>query len=143
MVHALRRARGFLDARGFIADVHPTTEQAHLELYTGRDFIRLAGRIDDPSPTGPRQRHAAADRAVASCVAGGELRQLRDVQFTFHTFADSVDELLEYLAVKWKTLRFADADLDRARAGLAQTPGGSLVVTERVRATKLALPADR
>ena len=137
MVHALKRARGLLDRRGFIVDVHPTTQQAHLEVYTGRDFIRLAERIDDPSPTGPRQRHAAADRAVASCVAAGELRQLSSVQFTFHTFADSVDDLLAYLAVKWKTLRFADTDLYRARERLAQTPGGSLVVTERVSAAKL------
>jgi len=137
MVHALRRARDLLARGGFIVDVHPTTATAHLELFTGTDFLRLADRIDDGSPAGPRQRHAAANRAIASCVAAGELRQHRDVQFTFHTFADSVDELLAYLSMKWKQLRFEDADLDRARASLARTPGASLVVTERVSATKL------
>jgi hypothetical protein len=140
MVHALRRARGLLDAGGFIVDVHPTTEQAHLELFTGTDFIRLAERIDDPSPTGPRQRHAAAERAVASCVAAGDLRQHRDVRFTFHTFADSVDELLEHLSVKWKTLKFEDEDVRRARASLARAHGSSIVVTERVIASKLSPP---
>src|SRR5262249_17972777 len=143
MVHALRRARGLLDARGFIVDVHPTTQQAHLELYTGRDFIRLAERIDDRSPLGPRQRHEAADRAVAACVASGELRPAQDVHFTFHTFAHSVEGLSTSLSGKWKPLRFEDADLDRARASLSQTPRGSLVVTERVSARKLRATAGR
>ncbi|HMD36618.1 MAG TPA: hypothetical protein VKH42_16710 [Vicinamibacterales bacterium] len=139
MVHALRRARGLLEGGGFIVDVHPTTERAHLELFTGTDVIRLAERIDDASPTGPRQRHAAADSAVASCVAAGELRQHRDVRFTFHTFADSVDELVTYLSLKWKQLRFEDADLARARAALVRMPGATLAVTERVIASKLSV----
>jgi hypothetical protein len=137
MVHALRRAGGLLAPGGFIVDVHPTTQQAHLELCTGRDFIRLAERIDDPSPTGPRQRHAAADRAVATCVAAGDVRLQRDAQFTFHTFADSVEELLAHLAGKWKTLRFEGSDLEHARTSLARTPDASLVITERVSAAKL------
>ena len=59
-------------------------------------------------------------------------------EFTFHTLADSVDELVGYLHAKWRQLHFADADLSRARDILARSPGNAIAVTERVTACRLA-----
>jgi hypothetical protein len=138
MVDALRRACRLLDAGVVIVDIHPTPEPAHLELATGSDFIRLADRLDDGTASGPRQRHTAADDAVAACVSAGMFDVAAATEFTFHTLADSVDELVGYLEAKWKQLRFADADLSRARDALARSPGSAIVVIERLTACRLA-----
>jgi len=138
MVDALRRACSLLDVGGVIVDIHPTPEPAHLELATGSGLIRLADRLDDGTAGGPRQRHAAADAAVAACVSAGVFYRAAMTEFTFHTLADSVDELVGYLHAKWKQLHFADADLSRARDVLARSPGSAIAVTERVTACRLA-----
>src|SRR5437016_6148946 len=100
MVDALRRACSFLDVGGVIVDIHPTPEPAHLELATGSGFIRLADRLDDGTADGPRPRHMAADAAVAASVSAGMFYRAAATEFTFHTLADSVDELAGYLQAK-------------------------------------------
>jgi hypothetical protein len=142
MVNALRRAGSLLYPGGIIVDIHPTPEPAHLELATksrgqATNFMRLADRLDDGTANGPRRRHAAADDAVAACVSSGTLVREAATEFTFHTLAETVDELLEYLNAKWKQLHFADADLSRARDDLARHPGSAIAVTERVTARRL------
>jgi hypothetical protein len=137
MVDALGRACSLLYAGGVIVDIHPTPEPARLELATGSDFVRLADRLDDGTASGPRQRHAAADDALAACVSAGMFDVAAATEFTFHTLADGVDELAGYLAAKWKQLHFADADLSRARDALARSPGSALAVTERVTVCRL------
>jgi hypothetical protein len=140
MVNALRRAGSLLYPGGIIVDIHPTPEPAHLELATNSSFMRLADRLDDDTANGPRRRHAAADEAVAACVSAGTLTREAATEFTFHTLAETVDELLEYLNAKWKQLHFADADLSRARDDLARHPGSAIAVTERVTACRLRAP---
>ena len=137
MVDALRRACCLLYAGGVIVDIHPTPEPAHLALATEFDFIRLADRLDDGTASGPRQRHTAADDAVAACVSAGMFYRAAATEFTFHTLADSVDELVRYLEAKWKQLHFTDADLSRAREALARSPGSAIAVTERLTASRL------
>ena len=138
MVDALRRAHSLLDSGGIVIDIHPTPEPAHLEIATGSDFVRLADRIDDDAVSGPRQRHMAADAAVVACVSAELFTREAATEFTFHTHADTVDELLGYLAAKWKQLHFAPADLSRARDHLARG-ARAVVVTERVAACRLAI----
>ena len=137
MVDALRRAADLLPAGGVVIDIHPTPEPAHLEVATGSEFLRLADRLDDGTAGGPRRRHMAADEAVAACVSQGVFAPQAATEFTFHTMADTVDELLAYVAAKWKQLHFGDADLSRARDALARRPGSSIVITERVSAARL------
>src|SRR5206468_2321275 len=119
-------------------DIHPTPEPAHLELVAGSEFLRLADRLDDGTADGPRRRHMAADEAVASCVSQGFFRRQAATEFTFHTMADTVDELLAYVDAKWKQLHFGAADVSRARDALARRPGSTIVITERVSAARLA-----
>jgi len=138
MVDALHRAHSVLDAGGCVIDIHPTAEPAHLDVLTGTHFVRLADRLDDGSAGGPRERHMAADAALASCVSSGLFARQATTDYTFRTHADSIDELLEYLRAKWKQLHFAAADMARARDRLARDQSAGVVVTERVTASRLA-----
>ena len=83
----------------------------------------------------------AADAAVAACVSWGMFNREAATEFTFHTHAETVDELLDYLQAKWKQLHFAEADVSRARDHLARRRGSGVVVTERVTACRLAASA--
>ena len=137
MVHALERAAALLAPGGTIVDLHPTPEPAHLDVTIGSDMTRIADRVDDGSPTAPTRRHAAADAALAACERSGVLIVRATIEFTFHTLADDVDELLRYVATKWKQLHFAEADLRRARERLGGSAGATVAITERVRATRM------
>ena len=142
MVDALKRARLLLAPGGVIADLHPTPEPAHLELFDGRTLTRLADRIDDGTANGPKRRHASASAAVARCVDEGLLRLEAAAEFPFWTQTDTTAELREYLGVKWKQLHFDDAAFLHADAALARTAGSTIVVTERVIASMLTVRAS-
>jgi hypothetical protein len=138
MVDALSRAHSLLDPAGVVIDVHPTPEPAHLAVVSGSEFLRIADRLDDGTAAGPRARHLAADRAVESAIGRGIFKRDRTTTFTFHTHADTVEELLEFLETKWKQLHFATADLEHARDVLSRGRAASVVVIERVTASRLA-----
>lgn len=138
MVDALHRAHSVLGPGGCVIDIHPTPEPAHLEVLTGTTFVRLADRLDDGTVGGPVWRHKAADAAVASCVSSGLFTREAATDFTFRTHADSVEELLDYLQAKWKQLHFAAFEMARARDWLARDKRHTVVVTERVTASRLA-----
>jgi hypothetical protein len=137
MVDALRRAHRLLDCAGFVIDIHPTPEPAHLEVAAGSQFVRLADRLDDGTVTGPARRHMAADAAVLACLSAEMFSREAATDFIFRTHADTVEELLDYLHAKWNQLHFSAADLFRARDHLARGDGKAVVVTERVTASRL------
>src|SRR5690242_15681737 len=97
MVDALRRAHSLLDRWGTLVDIHPTPEPARLEIETETGLISIADRLDDGTRDGPRIRHLAADQAVAECLSSGLFACAAATDFTFHTVADTVEELLAYL----------------------------------------------
>lgn len=137
MVHALRCALSMVEPDGLIVDLHPTTDPARLEIFDGETLTRIAARIDNGRADGPRQRHAAADAAIAWCVRQGFMQREAVAEFSFWTEADSSAELRDYISLKWKQLHFEDSDLRRADAALVGGAGRTLVVTERVVASKL------
>ena len=138
MVDALHRAHSFLGIGGCIIDIHPTPEPAHLEILTGNEFVRIADRLDDGTMSGPMRRHMAAATAVETCVSAGVFMCEATTDFTFRTHADSVEELVAYLAAKWKQLHFTAADMERARDRLAGDQASRVAVTECVTASRLA-----
>jgi hypothetical protein len=138
MVDALRRALAVTAPGGLIVDLHPTPEPARLAILDGSTLIPVADRIDSGGPEGPAQRHAAADRAIARCVADGSLRCDGRVEFPFWTQADSTAELRAYIDAKWKQLHFRDADFAQADALLRVATARRVVVTEHVTASRLA-----
>src|SRR5437588_11933343 len=98
MVDALQRARSLLTSGGYVLDLHPTTEAPHLEV--GGD---LAGdlRADDA-----RRRHAAAEAALATVLDRHLFVVSGTRDFSFRRYADSLDELTEYVSGKWSHAEF-------------------------------------
>ena len=130
MVDALLGARRLLRPNGCLVDVHPTVESAHVEV--GLDTCTGDLHAEDA-----RRRHAAADAALAAIVARGVFTMEGAREFSFHRYADSVEELWEYVAVKWTDARFDDATLNRTREALRSHPAASLRLHEQARIATL------
>ena len=130
MVDALLSARRLLRPDGCLVDVHPTVESAHLEV--GVDICTGDLHAEDA-----RRRHAAADAALATIVARGIFAIEGVQEFSFRRYADSVEELWEYVAVKWTDAHFDDATLKRTRDALRTRLTASLWLREQVRVTTL------
>src|SRR5215471_330561 len=137
MVDALHRARELLLTGGYIADIHPTPELAHLELQIDNQVEHLGDRPDSADPTSPALRHRAADAAIATCVNAGVLSIAAETECSIHTYADSVDELRAWLDTKWKQPPFDKRTFERAAEALTLEPSGRLRVREQVRFTRL------
>jgi len=126
MVHALRRTTELLTPDGVLIDLHPTTDFPNLAI------IHRDGREE---PLGPlvsesaRDRHAAADCAIAATIAEGTLAREAAAIFVFSRYSDALDELADYVNAKWTT-RFDDDLREAARRRL--TPGCRLRLWEYV-----------
>lgn len=127
MVHALRRAHELVKPSGCVVDIHPTADLA----------VMLAG--DTPagvveSDAGAVRHQAAAD-AVAAASAGGWFAIEAASEFDFYTYADSVEELRDFILANWRDTAIADDTVARARALLM--PGMTPRVRERVAICRL------
>jgi len=134
MVDALCRSRDWLKADGCLIDLrpaHPTPEV----MFGSRDQSRAVGTLT--VETVRHQRHAAADRALAR-VLERELFILEEArQFIFHRFADTADELRDYVASKWKETRLDEITHRHATEALSVVPGGRLWLREEVAIRRL------
>ena len=130
MVDALLRAQRLLRPNGCLVDVHPTVESALVEV--GRDIC-----TGDLHAEYARLRHAAADAALVTIVARGIFTMEGAQDFSFQRYADSVEELWEYVAEKWTDAQFDEATLNRTRDALRAHPTASLRLHERARVTTL------
>ena len=126
MVDALRRARRWMRPDGCIIDIHPTALVPVLEA-SGRGV----GRVDAPNAP---ERHAAADAALRRMIDDGVLVEAASQQFDFFTWADTFEELREYIETNWRDARLV---LDQPH------PTGRCRATERVRIAKLVLAGRR
>ncbi len=61
----------------------------------------------------------------------------REVEFTFYTYGDTIEELRDYIQENWRGGRIDDAVVLRTRAALREAPGIRPRVRELVRLTKL------
>jgi hypothetical protein len=101
MVHALERAHHYLRPDGYLIDVHPTPEQARLEIGFGTDVVDLSIVDDIDESRGPRTRHARADAALAEAVARGWFVVEEHEEFQFRRYADGVAEMQDHFRT-WK-----------------------------------------
>jgi hypothetical protein len=129
MVHALHQAHRMLQRRGCVVDLHPTAEVPAVEVGTVRTGSVVTG--DGPA------RHAAADNAIAVVIADGIFAADATTEFAFYTYADTIDELREYVEENWRDARIRDEVVARTRDALRATPGIRPRVREDVRATRL------
>ena len=130
MVDALLRAQRLLRPIGWLVDIHPTVESAHVEV--GPDICTGVLHAEDA-----RRRHAAADAALATIVTRGAFTLEGTQEFSFRRYADSVEELWEYVAAKWTDAQFDDATLNQTRDALRSLPTASLWLREQARVTTL------
>jgi hypothetical protein len=115
MVDALRRAHRIVTPDGTVVELHPSASAAVIEVSD-----RAAGHVH----TGDAPiRHAAAGAAIASAVAEGLFAVERVVTFPFYSYADTIEELREYIEENWRDARVEDDTANRTRALLRGAPG--------------------
>src|SRR3954452_13379247 len=129
MVDALRRAHRLLRPRGCLVDLHPTAARASVEVAT-----QVIGDVD--ADDGPL-RHAAAGDALTSVVDAGFFVVERSFEFDFYTYADTIEELREYVEQNWLHARIDGAIVRRTNEALFGAPGVRPRVREQVRLTRL------
>ena len=129
MVDALRRASSWITPAGLIVDLHPTADVARV-MVGGR----VAGSID---PGGAATRHQRASDAIDAAVREGWLTMEDAAEFTFATYADSLDELSDHILADWRDARIGEATMDAARTLLQRHPGEPVMARERVAAVRL------
>ena len=134
MVDALCRSRDWLKADGCLIDLRPADPTPEVMIGFG-DQSRAVGTLT--VETARHQRHAAADRALAQ-VLDRQLFILEEArEFIFHRFADSADELRDYVATKWKETRLDEITHRRAAEALSVRSGGRLWLREEVAIRRL------
>ena len=119
---------------GCVVDLHPTAARACLEV--GAEITGLVNAGDAPF------RHTAAGAAMSEAIEKGLFVVERAVDFTFHTYGDSIEELRDFIAENWRDAGIDEHTVERTRDALRGAPGARARVREYVTATRLKpLPA--
>lgn len=115
---------------GCVVDVHPTAAPASLAI--GNQSIGLLEAGD------ASMRHAAAGAALTASLHEGLFEVEAVIDFLFHTYGDSIEELRDFVAAHWRSTRIGDTTVARARrVHSAATAGSTPRVTEEIRLTVL------
>jgi hypothetical protein len=129
MVDALRRGHRIVKPDGCVIDLHPTAARAPVEAGG-----RRTGHVDaGDAPL----RHAAAGVAIAAAIEDGLFTIERTTTFAFYTYADSIDELREYVEENWRNATIDDVTVDRTRQALRDRPEARPRTREDVVITRL------
>jgi hypothetical protein len=136
MVDALQRSRSYLRLTGYLIDVHPTADQARLEvgLTTGAMSVGTVGDVDECS--GPRTRHARAEAALAEAVGRGWFTVEEQREFEFRRYANSVSEMRDHFRT-WRGAVLGEDAWDRATALRRDHSGARVWLSERVSIARL------
>ena len=107
MVHALEKIHSLLKIDGCLIDIHPTPEPAALMVRVG-ERLTPAGWLDEVTDYA---EYEWADEALSAATASNLFALDRRSAFEFVWHAESVPDLLAYLAEDWQ-----DARLDAVTA---------------------------
>src|SRR5262245_48842360 len=110
MVDALRRAHRMVKRGGCVVDLHPSAARSPVDV-SGR----TTGYVDGGDAP---LRHAAAGVALAAAIDEGLFTIEGSTTFAFYTYADSIDELREYVEENWRDARIDDLTVERTRQAL-------------------------
>ena len=131
MVDALSRAHRWLRPDGRLIDLRPATELvARVSVGDADAGWSEAGLLTIEHTR--RQRYAAADIALQLALDRGWFALEVETSFEFARYADSADELRDYIAEKWRETRMGPETHARAVELLKNRPGGRVRLTERV-----------
>jgi hypothetical protein len=137
MVDALRRTHRWLQPTGYLVDIRPTSEAAYLEAQLAAGTV-VAGRVSDVNDqVGPNARHARADTALAIALERRWFIPEVQLEFSFHRYAGSVDEVRDHVRGEWMGAAIADEALQRAARLHASEPNARLRVREQVGIVRL------
>jgi hypothetical protein len=115
---------------GCIVDIHPTETAA---LVQAGD--RTTGWVEAGDAP---MRHASAGAALSTAIEDGLFVIAAAVEFDFHTYGDTIEELRDYIEETWRSARIDDNTVDRTRDLLRTGAAGIRPrVRERVRLTIL------
>jgi hypothetical protein len=129
MVDALCRARSWLKPDGCLIDVRPAHTIPDVVIGSG-EHPTVIGVLTVEAER--HERHAAANHALDD-VLDRQLFVLEELrEFAFLRYADSAEELRDYIAQRWRQTRLDDATCLRAAAALRDRPGARLWLHERV-----------
>ena len=142
MVDALDRARRYLRTPGYLIDVHPTPEQARLEVGVGTSVVGVSIVDDVDADSGPRTRHARADAALAEAVSRGWFVVEDQAEFEFRRYADTVAEMQDHFR-SWKGAVLRSGGWKRAAALRRAHPTARLWLREQVSIARLRPSAGR
>jgi hypothetical protein len=137
MVHALLAARAWLAPAGRLVDLRPTPETAALEVHLASGTVAAGRVVDLPGQAGPGRRHAQAEAAAAEAVARGWFAVEERHELTFRRYAESAEEMRDYIRSKWHGGALEAGALDRAEALLRAEPEAPLCVREQVGIARL------
>ena len=101
MVHALEKIHSLLKIDGQLIDIHPTPEPAAIVVRAG-DRLTSAGWLDEVTDY---VEYEWADDALSTVTDTGLFTLERRSAFEFVWHADSVADLLAYLAEDWQDAR--------------------------------------
>ena len=137
MVDALSRARRWLRPYGVLIDLRPATELvARVSVGTAAEGWTDTGTLDVEATR--RTRYAAADGAVATALDRRWFALQSERTFDFSRYADSPDELRDYIAAKWRETRMGPQTHARAVESFRAQAGMKVRLTERLVIRQLA-----
>ena len=139
MVDALCRTHLWLKPDGYLIDLRPADTIPEVVVGSAGHSEVVGVLTVDPERL---QRHAAAGRALATVLDRRLFVLEKACEFAFHRYADSADQLRDYIASKWKETRLDETTRVRTAAALSAWPGARLWLRERVAIRRLA-PAGK
>ncbi len=101
MVHALEKIHSLLKIDGYLIDIHPTPEPAAIVVRVG-ERVTPAGWLDEVTDYA---EYEWADEALNAATTSGLFALDRRSAFEFVWHAESVADLLAYLAEDWQDAR--------------------------------------
>jgi hypothetical protein len=134
MVDALSRTRGWLKPDGCLIDVRPAHTIPDVEIGTGEQAT-VVGVLTVEAER--HERHAAANKALDDVLDRRLFVLEESREFVFLRYADSAEELRDYVAEKWRQTRLDGATCLRTAAALRERPGARLWLRERAAMRRL------
>jgi|SRR5579862_2527480 len=135
MVDALTRACRWVRDDGCLVDLRPADVVAHVQIGLPDGTCMDAGGVDVEDER--RSRHTSADLALHTVLARGAFVVESERTFEFCRYADSPDEMRDYIASKWRQTLIGAATHARAVDLLRRHPHGRVQLVERVGIRKL------
>lgn len=118
MVHALEQIHDLLkpfdkaqgELGGYLIDIHPNGELDEF-IYPLNEREHFVGYMQE---TDDYIEYRQADEAIQTAISRGLFQVLRAEEFEFHTYADSIDELKNFLEETWSDAVVGDDVLANA-----------------------------